>query len=105
MGVFRLSPVGADLETWAEVTDQVQRVLGPRVGSARRGRASEFWGPLHSEQCPSMRSEPGAFPGWVLGWCCGLAQKGGGRGVGGAAQHGAWPPCAVETRAGPGVAR
>lgn len=70
-----------------------------------QGLGSEFWGPLHSEQCPSMRSEPGAFPGWVLGWCCGLAQKGGGRGVGGAAQHGAWPPCAVETRAGPGVAR
>ena len=26
-----------------------------------QGRGSEFWGPLHSEQCPFVHSEPGVY--------------------------------------------
>lgn len=104
MGVFRLSPVGADLETWAEVTDQVQRVLGPRVGSARRGRASEFWGPLHPAQCPFVRSELGDFLGWGAGLALCAGSAGRGRGVGEPASRGVASLC-QPLLAGPGVAR
>ena len=48
-----------------------------------QGRGSEFWGPLHSEQCPFVHSEPGVFPGWGAGlvlWAgsAGRGQRGGG---------------------------
>ena len=48
-----------------------------------QGRGSEFWGPLHSEQCPFVHSEPGVFPDWGAGlvlWAgsAGRGQRGGG---------------------------
>lgn len=57
---FRLSVVGAELETGTEVTERVQRVLGTLASVLQsQGHGSELCWHLRSGQYHFVHSEPG----------------------------------------------